>query len=170
MKKYLYALITVIFISCDDGDVELQSFDFSNQPIEKCSDNNLLFKTKGDETLLIGLSNDTFNSAFENTETGDTPRLIPISSPNFVLYRKYSENITSATLCSTLAPATPFVIKEWATGGGVIKIETNAIYDTDGITILRYTHNIVLENVSFINNEESFTLSSYIFGDYETSL
>lgn len=171
MKKFFGLIIAVILTtSCDDGEITLQSFDFDSQPVQKCSDKNLLFKTKNDELLLISLPEATFNSAFENVETGDTPREININTSNKVLYRKYSGTVSSTTICSDLPPATPTVSKEWNASGGTIVIESNPLYDTDEITIIGYTHNITFTNISFSNSEESFSFVSYIFGDYETSL
>jgi hypothetical protein len=171
MKKFFTLIIAVILtLSCDDGEITLQSFDFDNQSIQKCSTKSILFKTKNDELLLISLPEATFNSAFENAETGDTPREININTSNKVSYRKYSGTVSSTTICSDLPPATPTVSKEWNASGGTIVIESNPLYDTDEITIIGYTHNITFTNISFSNGEESFSFVSYIFGDYETDL
>lgn len=171
MKKVFGLIIALLFLnSCDDGEITLQSFDFENQAIQKCSDKTILFKTKNDELLLISLPETTFNTAFDNSPTGDTPRTVAINSTNKVIYRKYSGNVSSTTICDELPPATPTVSKEWTTSGGTIIIESNALYDTDGITITGYTHNITFENIIFSSSEESFSFTSYIFGDFETSL
>ena len=53
---------------------------------------------------------------------------------------------------------------------GKILIETNELFDTDGVTIIGYTHNITFENVSFSNPDNTFSFTTYIFGDYETDL
>lgn len=171
MKKVFGLIIALLFLnSCDDGEITLQSFDFENQAIQKCITKPIILKIKNDELLLISLPEDTFNTKFDNSPTGDTPRTISINSTNKVIYRKYSGNVSSTTICDELPPATPTVSKEWTTSGGTIIIESNALYDTDGITITGYTHNITFENIIFSSSEESFSFTSYIFGDFETSL
>lgn len=171
MKNFFGILAAfVILVSCDDGEITLQSFDFDSQTVQKCSDKTILLKTKDDELLLISLPESTFNTKFDNSPTGDTPRTITINSTNKVIYRKYSGDVSSTTICNELPPATPTVSKEWNANGGTIIIESNALYDTDGITITGYTHNITFENITFSNNDESFSFTSYIFGDFETSL
>jgi len=167
MKKFFALVLTIFLFSCDDGDITLQSFAFETQSVQKCSDNNLIFKIKNDELLLIDIS----ESNFVNTVTPDgTPREVSINSTNRVIYRKYSANLTSTTICSIIPPASPVVNKEWNATGGKILIETDEVFDTDGITIIGYTHNITFENVSFSNPDNTFSFTTYIFGDYETDL
>lgn len=171
MKKALGLFFLVIsMVSCDDGEITLNSFDFANQTVQKCTDKEFLFKTKNDELLLISLSETTFNANFINEETLGTPREITLGGSNAVIYRKYSSNVNNNVICDALPPASPSVEKEWVANGGTLLIETNAIFANDGITITSYTHNITFENISFVNGSESFSFTSYIFGDYVTSL
>ena len=59
MRKLFSILsILVLLTSCDDGDITLESFNFEGQTILDCDANdlleeNLLFKTKNDELLLL---------------------------------------------------------------------------------------------------------------------
>lgn len=157
----------MFLFSCDDGAITLQSFDFEGQSIAKCTDNNLIFKIKNDELLLLNIP----ESSFENVVTPDgEPREVSINSINKVVYRKYSGNLSTSTICSTLPPATPVVNKEWIASGGTILIETNALLDIDNITVIGYTHNITFQNISFSNTDNTFSFTTYIFGNYETSL
>jgi hypothetical protein len=167
MKKVFALLTCMLLFSCDDGDLKLESFVFENVTVQKCADNNLIFKIKNDELLLIN----TPETSFANEVTPDgTPREVAIGSTSQIIYRKYSENLTAATICSTIAPASPVVTKEWNASGGKILIETNERFAADGITLIGYTHNIVFQNVSFTNPENSFSFETYIFEDYETGL
>lgn len=167
MKKIVAFIVCVFLFSCDDGDITLQSFDFDGQSVQNCTDNNLIFKIKNDELLLINIP----ESNFVNVITpDDTPREVTINSSNSVIYRKYSGNLSSPTICSSLPPATPVVTKEWIATGGTILIETDERFDTDGTTLLGYTHNITFVNVSFSNSDNTFSFTTYVFGDYETDL
>lgn len=167
MKKIIVFMFCLFLLGCDDGDITLQSFNFEGQNIQKCSDNNLIFKIKNDELLLIDIP----ESNFANEVTpDDQPREVPLNTSNIVIYRKYSGNLSSTSICSTLAPATPIVNKEWNATGGTILIETDEIFDTDGTTIVGYTHNITFQNVSFSNAENTFSFTTYVFGNYVKSL
>jgi hypothetical protein len=168
MKK-LIVLVASIFMlqACDDGDITLESFNFDTVNIQKCSNNNLVFKINGNELLLLNIP----ESSFLNEETLDgSPRIINISSNNQIIYRIYSGNISSTSICSTIPPANPVVENEWITIGGSIEIITDALYATDGVTITGYTHNIKFKNVNFSGSTNSFSFTEYNFGNYETDL
>jgi hypothetical protein len=168
MKK-LIVLVASIFMlqACDDGDITLESFNFDTVNIQKCSNNNLIFKINGNELLLLNIP----ESSFLNEETLDgSPRIINISSNNQIIYRIYSGNISSTSICSTIPPANPVVENEWITIGGSIEIITDALYATDGVTITGYTHNIKFKNVNFSGSTNSFSFTEYNFGNYETDL
>ena len=168
MKKIIVLLASVFMLqACDDGDITLESFNFDTVAVQSCPENNLVFKIKGNELLLISIPETSF--ANEVTVVG-TPRIINVNTNNRIVYRLYSENLTSATICSTLPPASPIVQKEWNATGGTIEIITNAIYAANGTTITGYTHNIKFKNVNFSSTENSFSFTEYIFGNYVTPL
>ena len=168
MKK-LFVLVASVFLlqACDDGDITLESFNFDTVAVQNCSDNNLVFKINDKELLLLNIP----TSSFVNVETADgSPRIVTVSSTNQIIYRLYSGNVSSTTICSTLPPATPVVKKEWNATGGTIEIITDALYAVDGVTITGYTHNIKFVNVNFSNSDNSFSFTEYLFGNYETDL
>lgn len=167
MKKIAFILtLSLLFISCDDGDLTLASFNFENVAIEKCSSKNIVFQKKNKETLLLEIPEDSFEN--EVTPAGE-PRIINISSLNKVSYRNYSENIVSNTICSDLPPATPIVTKEWlATGGTIEVITTEQLNDID--ELIGYLHTITFKNMNFSSTSDSFNFESYLMGTYVTSL
>lgn len=169
MKKiFLLLFLSCICSSCDDGDITLESFNFENQEIQECTTNDLIFKTKGDELLLLSLPESVFNTAFANAPTNDSPRTVTINGSNKIIYRKYTGTVSNATVCATIPVSSPTVTKEWNATGGSISIETNEITNTSG-TVTGYTHNITFLNVNFASIDNSFSFVSYVFGDYETS-
>ncbi len=168
MKK-LFVLVASIFLlqACDDGDIALESFNFDNVLVQNCTSNNLVFKIKNNELLLLNIP----SSSFANEETPDgSPRVIPVNSTNKIIYRIYSGNISLSGICSILPPANPIVSNEWNASGGTIEIISDKLFAADGITVTGYTHNIRLVNVNFSNAENSFSFTSYIFGNYKTNL
>ena len=146
MKK-LFVLVAFIFLlqACDDGDLTLESFNFDSASVQNCTTNN------------------------EETPDG-SPRIVPISSSNKIIYRIYSDNLSATGICSILPPASPIVKKEWNATGGTIEIISDKLFATDGITVTGYTHNIRLLNVNFSNSNNSFSFTEYIFGNYRTNL
>ena len=110
-------------------------------------------------------------TSFANEETPDgSPRIVTVNSTNKIIYRIYSGNLNSTNICSILPPATPVVTNEWNASGGTIEIITDKLFAADGITVTGYTHNIRFVNVNFSSTENSFSFTSYNFGNYRTSL
>lgn len=173
MKKVFGILLGVLLLTaCDDGDLVLESFNFSNASIQKCSDKTVLFKTSGDELLLLDIP----ASNFPNEVTPDNqPRIVTISGTNKVLYRKYSGNVSSSAICSVIPPASPGVVSEWnATSGGTIQIVTTEKTTIDPVTNLPvltgYNHQIKFLNIQFVSTDNTFVYEEYLFGTYTTSL
>lgn len=170
MKKFT-VLITVLFIlnSCDDGDIKLESFNFSSQSITKCNDplKTFLFKVNAQEILLLNIGADSY----VNTVTPpNEPRVFQIGINSSIFYRIYSADIPSGFICNSIAPANPVVTNEWNATGGTIEVTTIARLDTDETTILGYTHSFVFKNISFSNETNTFSFPVYFFGDYQTPL
>lgn len=173
MKKVFGILLGVLLLmACDDGDLVLESFNFSNAAIQKCSDKTLLFKTSGDELLLLDIP----ASNFPNEVTPvDQPRIVTISGTNKVLYRKYSGNVSNSNICSVIPPASPSVTSEWtATSGGTIQIITTEKTTIDPVTnvpvLSGYNHQIKFINIQFVSTNNTFVYDEYLFGTYTTNL
>lgn len=173
MKKLFGLLVCALLLSsCDDGDIVLQSFNFNNVAIQKCSDKEVLFKINKEEMLLLDIP----AVYFPNEITPDgAPRIVTISSINRVLYRKYSDNVSSSSICSDVPPASPTVSNEWtAANGGSIEIITTARTVTDEITgevtITGYNHQIKFINIQFVGAQDSFVFDEYLYGTYTTTL
>lgn len=173
MKKVFGLLLGVFLLTgCDDGDLVLESFNFNNAPIQKCSDKTLLFKTSGEELLLLDIP----ASNFPNEVTPvDEPRIVTISGTNKVLYRKYSGNVSNTSICSVIPPASPSVASEWtASGGGTIQIITTEKTTIDPVTnepvLTGYNHQIKFINIQFVSTDNTFVFEEYLFGTYTTNL
>ncbi len=167
MKK-LIVLVASIFMlqACDDGEITLESFNFDTVAVQNCSNNNLVFKINNKELLLLNIPLSSF--ANEVTPEGN-PRIVSIGGSNQIIYRLYSGDVSTSSICSTIPPATPTVKKEWNATGGTIEIITNALFAPDGITVTGYTHNIKFKNVNFSNPDNSFSFTEYVFGNYVTN-
>lgn len=156
-----------MFNSCDDGDITLESFNFSGQEITKCDDPNkaFLYKINNKELLLLNIQSDLYTYDITKTEFPYT-KTYAINTTNAVIYRLYNDVIPATFICNSIAPATPVVTNEWNATGGTISVTTTQTFDTDGITLLGYSHTIKLLNVNFANASNSFSFEEYLFGSY----
>lgn len=172
MKRFLGLLICVVaFNSCDDGNLILEDINFEDVDTQSCSTNDILYKLKEKEALLLEIPKSVFVN--EPTVPG-TPTLIDIdNTTNQVVYRFYNGTIATENICSTIPPAMPNVTDQWTASSGKIQIITTTIKSTDATNnstrITGYNHNITFKNITFDKgdgtNIKHETLS---FGDYPT--
>jgi hypothetical protein len=176
MKRLLGIFILSFCInSCDDGEFEIQSFDFSSIPAAKCEGANnsfFIYYTNDREALFLEIP----ASSFPNTITQPSvPRPVTINAANKVTYRVYNGNVTAASICSTIPPVTPIPVEEWIATSGVIEIITSVNRQTNETTgqsfITGYTHTIKLVNALFVKGDGNQQLFEELFlGDYVTSV
>jgi hypothetical protein len=175
MKK-IFGLFAVMLVlnGCDDGDLTIETIDFEDVTAVKCGINNLVYKIKENEALIIEIPE--ASNAFVNEVTAaNTPRQFIISATNKVVYRSYSGTIETETICSTIPPSSPNVTEEWVATSGIIEITTTAVVvpnttltSGNATKINGYNHNIIFKNVTFDkpNGEQFF--ETYTFGSYVT--
>ena len=176
MKRFIGLLVCILlFNSCDDGDIKLDTFNFDPAAaINDCDVNNgLFFKVKNNEALILK----TPISTFANVVTAaNTPRTLLISSNNQVVYRLFNSIISSAYFCASFPPASPAVEDEWNAAYGVtdtsglIEVTTTVILDPTTLAVTGYNHYVVFKNITFSNGTNSFTYASYIFGNFVTTI
>jgi hypothetical protein len=157
MKK-IYSLLafSLVLISCDDGAISVQNPNFDSVlVVSKCSENNLLYKTKANDALLWNIDQASYNAAFINDITLDgTPRTIELNSTlNPLIYRAYDGAVLPTKICGIVPDATPNVMEEWKTISGIAEIVTTVSKTTDAATgfekITGYSHSINFKNVVF---------------------
>lgn len=167
MKKIIgmFALICA-FTSCDDGDIILESLNFSDVAVQKCTTNNVLYKVTRDELLVLNIPETLFDTT---SSTSSNPKVYALKADE-LMYRKYDGNVNSNSICPLIPPAQPIVLKEWkAAAGGTIEIittpKTTVDPNTQITTTTGHIHLIHFKNVLFSNSEGSFTYENYIFGE-----
>ncbi|MAW94591.1 MULTISPECIES: hypothetical protein [unclassified Leeuwenhoekiella] len=142
MKKIgLVILLLVGMVSCDDGDLIVTSFDFSELPVRYCStvDNN---ETTATNYIFYKINPET-NEALAFRFTTDIPILEEISevdidlgrsNSSFVSYRLFNDAVDSDYFCSDIPPAQPTVSEEYISAEGNLRIVTQGDFnDNDGI-------------------------------------
>ncbi|OYU79993.1 MAG: hypothetical protein CFE23_11440 [Flavobacterium sp. BFFFF1] len=136
--------------------------------IQKCADNNLLYKLSGNQSLELNLDNDTLATLFANeATTAGAPRQLYISAPEQLSFKVYGNIITTENLCSGDTGA---ISEVWSAENGVenssglIEVETT----TNGSNFI---HTVRFKNVRFKNTDGlvfSFG-NDYDFGQYITT-
>jgi hypothetical protein len=176
MKRFLGLLLcALLFNSCDDGNIKLETFNFDTAAaINDCDVNNgLFFKVKNNEALILQTPISTFANVVTPT---NTPRTILVSSTNKVIYRFFDSIISSSYFCASFPPASPTVSDEWnaATGvsgtSGIIEVTTTQILNPSTQVLTGYNHYVVFKNITFSNGVNSFTYEQYIFGNFVTTI
>lgn len=171
MKRIVGLLVLLLLLNgCDDGNLVLETINFEDAITQSCSTNNILYKLKKKEALLLEIPTSSFTN--EPTEIG-TPTEITIGGSNRVVYRFYNGTVAANNICETIPPATPSVTDQWTATGGTIQIITTAIKTTNttdnSTRISGYNHNIVFKNITFTKANGTQVYETFPFGDYVTT-
>jgi hypothetical protein len=170
MKRVLSLLVFVMFLNgCDDGDLVLETINFEDVATQSCSTNDILYKLKEKEALLLEIPKTSFVN--EPTPVGE-PTEIAIGGSNRVVYRFYNGTVATDNICETIPPATPIVMDQWIATAGTIQIITTPVKTTDATTnatsITGYNHNIVFKNITFLKSDGTQVYETFLFGDHVT--
>lgn len=171
MKRFLGVLACIFALnSCDDGDLTLETIDFEDATTQSCSANNIIYKLKEKEALLLEIP----EIAFVNEPNDpDAPTLIDIDNSIYrVVYRFYNGAVAADNICNTIPPATPYVTDQWIASSGKIQIITTTVKTTNATDkstrITGYNHNIVFKNITFDKGNGTQVYETFPFGDYVT--
>lgn len=172
MKRVLILLIFVMLLNgCDDGNLTLEKIDFESTTTQSCTTNNILYKLKEKEALLLEIPQTVFKN--EPTTPG-SPIVIDINnSSNRVVYRFYNNSIASDNICNTIPPATPVINDQWTAKSGKIEITTTTIKSTNtaenSTRITGYNHSIIFKNITFEKTNGTQVYETFPFGDYSNT-
>ncbi|MGK4568727.1 hypothetical protein [Flavobacterium sp. 3HN19-14] len=170
MKKILCLFFFVFLLNgCDDGDITVESFDFSTVETKKCNvdtDNFFVFKINGKEALIVKIPKESFPN-----EVGTD--IVHIGGANQVIYRLYNDELAETDICTAIPSSTPTVKTEWVAIAGDIEIVTNVINplnETTGATVITgYNHTITFKNIVFDRGDGTEQSNDSItFGTYRT--
>lgn len=173
MKKII-GLFAFMFLlnGCDDGDLIIETIDFADGTADNCTNNNIVYKIKENELLLIEIPAESYLN--QVTPTND-PREIIISAANKVIYRSYNGTVSEDNICATIQPITPIVTEQWVATSGIIEITTTAVVvpntsltSGNATRITGYNHNIIFKNITFDKPGGDQFYQSFTFGSYVT--
>lgn len=152
MLKYLFVCFLLLFSSCDDGDLQIETIDFDSiTTVGTCKTVdptaiNVLFKINEDEALILELPT---NYLANEVVTEPKISIVGESGPSKVIYRIFSDNVTNDYFCDDIPSIEPSVVEEIIAENGEVQVTTTT---TDAIT---YEHTIRLNNISFITGDNS---------------
>ncbi|MDC1325470.1 hypothetical protein N8252_04080 [Ulvibacter sp.] len=155
MKKILGILFACVsFISCNDGDIIVTSFDFDNQNLQACGGPGayVFFKINTSTQESISLKLNTTDVLFLESGTVN----YSLNESNFVNYRKFGEGISTDYFCSSIPPISPLAQQNYLANSGTASLTT--------ITTLEDNDNVD-EQINTTDTDEDGLLNYYDFDD-----
>jgi hypothetical protein len=172
MKRFIGVLVCVFALNgCDDGNLILETINFEDATTQSCTTNDILYKLKEKEALLLEIP----KSSFVNEPTDpDNPTQINIDNSIYrVVYRFYNGKVAPDNICNTIPPALPNATDQWTASSGKIQIITTPVKTTNttenSTRITGYNHNIVFKNITFAKTNGNQVYETFPFGDYITT-
>ncbi len=169
--------LCMIFFSCNDGDLQIETLDFNSVSMQTCNttasipivaidENAVLFKLNADEGLILNLPANSLKN-----EIGTATIEITADTPSKIIYRIFSATVTTAYFCDEIPPIAPTVIDEIIASKALIKIVTTANepeVETGDITT--YSHEITIEEITLETgkNQRITDLTLNDFGTIQT--
>jgi hypothetical protein len=157
MKRFFaLLLLTLVFSSCDDGDLTEVTFEFDDTVAKECGTGTadfFIYKTQDRRALIIQLPESNFKNRLSADEPSQ-PLPLAINGSNIrLIYREYSGPVSQSTICSVVPAANPVVTDEREASEGKFTITTTALKsepDANGATkITAFLHTLVFTDLKF---------------------
>jgi len=155
MRKIVILLLALVLNSCNDGNFQVPSFNFT-ETVNHCGE-YVLYRTntKKTEVLTLVLSLNEINTTVQ-TKTYPISNLMPVN------YRIFDSPIGTNYFCQTIPPANPNVLKELNAIDGEVTITTTSVKENDIIT--GYDYNITINNLLFKDGDQKVFFETFNFG------
>jgi len=168
MKKLILFFVLFAGLSCNDGDLDISSFEFEDQVSICGTTQYTLYRLSTDEqreALIVTLTNQQIRK--------DEDIVVPVSVTEngdyTVTYRLFEDQVTSDYFCAAVPPVEPKVQKDWRGVSGTIVIENQPVYDTEEENIIGWKHYVVLIDVVLRVDDQELKLDeTFLFGTAET--
>ncbi|MRH99060.1 hypothetical protein GH721_00820 [Kriegella sp. EG-1] len=167
MQKTFFIGLILLFFSCDDGDLTIETIDFDSVDMQNCDtadiNTTVFFKINGDETLILELQSGLLLNEVSTTEIESE-----IGSGSQLTYRVFSDDVTSTYFCSEIPTTEPTVLSEITAEKGTLFINTTAVEEDS----LSFLHTITLSEVTFETDDDSRLTDLTInnFGEVTTTI
>jgi len=164
----LFACATII-LACDDGDLVFENFNFDEQDILKCEDNELYFKINNNQLLLVDFTFGNNLSVLDSLAPLNEVQKVPTSDRTKIFYRTYDNTISKNVICALLAPANPKVTSEYISipGGTINYTRTMRPVVTETALNVSYVYTINFENITLTNGTSDIRYTTLPYGSYE---
>jgi hypothetical protein len=168
LKRVLFFSLLLFLTACNDGDLDISSFEFEDR-VNICGTNSYtLYRLSPDEqreALIVTLT----DQQIRKDEDIVPPVTVGLNSPYTVTYRLFDEKITNNYFCAAVPPIVPKVIKDWRGVSGTIIVENQPVYDEAEENIIGWRHYIVLVDVVLQVGDQELKLDeTYVFGTIDT--
>ena len=168
MKKVLLFVVLVLTFSCNDGDLDISSFEFEEE-VNICGTKNYtlyrLSTNEQREAFIVTLT----DQQIRKDENIVTPVSVSVNGDYTVTYRLFDDQLTDDYFCAAVPPVEPVVTKDWRGVSGRIFVENQPVYATDGETITGWKHYIVLIDVVLTVDDQELKLDeTFVYGTAET--
>tara|TARA_R110002012_G_scaffold322105_1_gene555806 strand:- start:9543 stop:10052 length:510 start_codon:yes stop_codon:yes gene_type:complete len=145
MNKFFSFFLCLFILSCDDGDLQIETLDFNEASLQTCgavaiAQNNVLFKLNTNEALIMNLG----PNALKN-EVGAFVIEITASTSTTVSYRIFSDTATKNYFCDAVPPVSPTVVEEIIASQATIAVTTT---NTGTATEPIYSHQIEITKIT----------------------
>ncbi len=134
MRKILFVLfISVLLISCDNGDVSVSSFDLEDSDLSICNQGETIVlyvvnNTDVNESMSLELNSDELDPEYLSLETGNTIAgetiELELSESNQLIYRLYDGDVGNDYFCRPVPAREPIVVDEYIATDGLVRITT----------------------------------------------
>lgn len=170
MRNYFFlSLLTILSVSCSDGDLEIETIDFDSVSLQYCTapvatTKNILFKINDTEALILELQSGVLNKGVVG-ETITTQSTVPSQSK--LTYRIFSGDVDDDYFCDDIPTVEPTVIDQVEAEDGLVIIETTADAENGN-----FVHIISLSGISFVteSGQRITNLSISEFGTVTTEI
>lgn len=149
MKHLFFLGILAILVSCDDGDLQIETIDFDSVDISTCeatvtTSSTIFFKINSKEALILELESGVLKNEVSETLSSAIP------GKSKLTYRAFSENVTSAYFCDAIPTTTPTVVEEIEAEDGEVFITTTLVEGTTDT----FEHTLELSGITFITSTD----------------
>lgn len=145
MRQGVLLCCWLFFLSCDDGDIQIEAIDFDSATVQSCdasvtTASRIFFKINQDEALILDLASNVLkNEVSANTIISAVP------AESKITYRIFSGDVAKNYFCDIIPPSTPIVVDEIEAENGEVRVITKL--NADGVT---FEHEITLSGISLV--------------------
>lgn len=149
MQKGFLLLFSLLLLSCNDGDLQIEIIDFEGSTIDFCEsvtdiNSTFFFKLNTTEALILDLQGGILQN-----EASDGAVVSNVPGQSQITYRTFSGNVNKNYFCDQLPPSDPVVVEEILAEGGEVFVTT--VQSVNDTTI--YEHTIELNGISLVNSK-----------------